>query len=45
MIEQKEAAQIIEEVRTAVKDWRKVSSELQIPQKILAPYCSKWDNL
>ena len=33
MIEQKEAAQIIEEVRTAVKDWRKVSSELQIPQK------------
>ena len=45
MIEQKEAAQIIEEVRTAVKDWRKVSSELQIPQKILTPYCSKWDNL
>ena len=45
MIEQKEAAQIIEEVRTAVKDWRKVSSELQIPQKILTPYFSKWDNL
>ena len=45
MIEQKEAAQIIEEVRTAVKDWRKVSSELQIPQKILTPYCSRWDNL
>ena len=45
MIEQKEAAQIIEEVRTAVKDWRKVSSELQIPQKILTPYSSKWDNL
>lgn len=45
MIEQKEAAQIIEEVRTVVKDWRKVSSELQIPQKILTPYCSKWDNL
>ncbi len=45
MIEQKEAAEIIEEVRTTVKDWRKVASELQIPQKILSPYCSKWDNL
>ncbi len=45
MIEQKEAAEIIEEVRTTVKAWRKVASELQIPQKILSPYCSKWDNL
>ncbi len=45
MIEHKEAAEIIEEVRTTVKDWRKVASELQIPQKILSPYCSKWDNL
>lgn len=45
MIEQKEAVEIIEEVRTTVKDWRKVASELQIPQKILSPYCSKWDNL
>ena len=45
MIEQKEAAKIVEEVRTAVKDWRKVASELQIPQKILTPYSSKWDDL
>ncbi len=45
MLEQKEAAEIIEEVRATVKDWRKVASELQIPQKILATYCSKWDNL
>lgn len=45
MIEQKAAAEIIEEVRDAVKDWRKVASELQIPQRILFPYYSKWDNL
>ena len=45
MLDKKEAAEIIEEVRAAVKDWRKVASELQIPQKILSPYCSKWDNL
>ena len=45
MLEQKEAAEIIEEVRAAVKDWRKVASELKIPYKTLAPYCYKWDNL
>ena len=45
MLEQKEAAEIIEEDRATVKDWRKVASELQIPQKILVTYCSKWDNL
>ena len=45
MIEHKEAAEIIEEVRATVKDWRKVAAELQIPQIIFSPYCSKWDNL
>lgn len=45
MLEQKEAAEIIEEVRAAVKDWRKVALELKIPYKTLAPYCYKWDNL
>jgi len=45
MLEQKEAAQIIEQVRATVKDWRKVASELQIPHKILNPYYSRWDNL
>ena len=45
MLEQKETAQIIEQVRATIKDWRKVASELQIPQKILTPYCSRWDNL
>ena len=45
MLKQNEAAEIIEEVRVAVKDWRKVASELQIPNKTLAPYCDRWDNL
>ena len=45
MLKQNEAAEIIEEVRVAVKDWRKVTSELQIPNKTLAPYCDRWDNL
>ena len=45
MLEQKEAAEIIEEVRAAVKDWRKVALGLQIPYKILVPYSSRWDNL
>lgn len=45
MLDEKEAVEIIEEVRAAVKDWRKVASELQIPQKTLSPYYSKWDNL
>ena len=45
MLRQKEAAEIIEEVRATVKDWRKVASALQIPHKKLAPYSSRWDNL
>lgn len=45
MLEQKEAAEIIEEVRVTIKAWRKVASELKIPYKTLAPYCYKWDNL
>ena len=45
MLEQKEAAEIIEEVRGTIKDWRKVASELRIPLKYLAPYSSRWDNL
>lgn len=45
MLEQKEAADIIEEVRAAIKDWRKVATELQIPHKSLAPYSDRWDNL
>ena len=45
MLEQKEAAEIIEEVRATIKDWRKVASEFKIPYKTLAPYCGRWDNL
>ena len=45
MIEQQEAAEIIEEVRTAIKDWRKTATELQISHKILESYCNRWDKL
>ncbi|MBP5373716.1 MAG: HipA domain-containing protein [Bacteroidales bacterium] len=45
MIERKEAADIIEEVRDNIKGWRSLASELQIPHKILSPYYYKWDNL
>ncbi|MCR5018093.1 MAG: HipA domain-containing protein [Bacteroidales bacterium] len=45
MLDRKEASEIIEEVRATVKDWRKVASVLQIPHRILAPYCSRWDSL
>ena len=43
MLEHKEAAEIIEEVRDAIKDWRKVATELQISHKILLPYCKRWE--
>ena len=45
MLDHKEASEIIEEVRDAVKDWRKVASSLQIPSKDLAPYCGRWDTI
>ena len=45
MLEQQEAKEIIEEVHTAVKDWRMTAAELQISHKILGPYCSRWDTL
>lgn len=45
MIERQEAAGIIEEVRSTIKDWREVASELQIPFKQLFPFCDKWDHL
>jgi len=43
MLEHKEAAEIIEEVRNAIKDWRKTATELQISHKILLPYCKRWE--
>ena len=45
MLEERDAVDIIEEVRGAVKDWRKTATELQIPHKILAPYAMRWDTL
>ena len=43
MLEQQEAVEIIEEVRSVIKDWRKIATELQIPHKIFTPYCNRWD--
>ena len=45
MLEQREASEIIEQVRSAIKDWRKTATELQISHRLLEPYCNRWDNL
>ena len=45
MLEQQEASEIIEEVRTTIKDWRKTATELQIPHKTLESYCNRWNSL
>ncbi len=45
MLERQEAAEIIEEVRAAIKDWRKTATELQIPLKLLESYSKRWDEL
>ena len=37
--------EIIEEVRAAIKDWRKTTTELQIPIKLLESYSIRWDEL
>ena len=42
MLERQEATEIIEEVRTAIKDWRKTATELQIPLKLLGSYSTRW---
>lgn len=43
MLERKEAADIIEEVHSAIKDWRKTATRLQIPVKVLEQYSRRWD--
>ena len=43
MLERQEASEIIEEVHAAIKDWRKVATELQMPLKLLEPYSIRWD--
>ena len=45
MLEQQEAKDIIEEVRVAIKDWRKTATELQIPIKLLESYSIRWVEL
>ena len=43
MLERQEAAEIIEEVHAAIKDWRKTATELKIPIKLLESYSIRWD--
>ena len=45
MLERHEASEIIEEVRAAIKDWRKSATELQMPLKLLESYSIRWDEL
>ena len=45
MLERQEAAEIIEEVRATITDWRKTATELQIPIKLLQSYSMRWDEL
>ena len=45
MLERQEASDIIEEVQTAIKDWRKTAAELQIPIKLLESYSIRWNEL
>ena len=44
MLERKEASEIIEEVRTAIRDWRKIATRLRVPVKVLEPYSKRWDS-
>ena len=45
MLERQEANEIIEEVRAAIKDWRNIATNLQIPLKMLLAYSMRWDEL
>ncbi|MBR1547497.1 MAG: HipA domain-containing protein [Prevotella sp.] len=45
MLERQDATEIIEEVRSVIKDWSKTATELQIPLKMLGAYSMRWDNL
>ena len=43
MLERKDAGEIIEEVRAAIRDWRKTAARLQISIKTLETYSKRWD--
>lgn len=45
MLEQREAVEIVEEVRVAIGDWRKTAERLAIPHRLLEPYSQRWDKL
>ena len=45
MLERQEATEIIDEVRSAIKDWRKTAIALQISPKLLESYSLRWDNI
>ena len=45
MLDRQEASEIVQEVRSAIKDWRKTVTELQIPLKLLESYSIRWDEL
>lgn len=45
MLDERDASEVVEEVRCAIKDWRKTATQLQIPHKVLAPYALRWDQL
>ena len=44
MLERHEASEIIEEVRTAIKDWQHIATQLQISPRLFDAYSSRWDN-
>ena len=45
MLEREEAAEIIEEVRATIKDWRRTAADRRIPLKQLDAYSARWDQL
>ncbi len=45
LIERQNAVEIIEDVRDAIKDWRKAATENQIPVKMLSAYSNRWDRV
>lgn len=45
MLERQDATEIIEEVRTAIKDWQQVATRLQISPRLFDAYSNRWDNL
>lgn len=45
MLERQEASDIIAEVRDAIKDWRTVTTALQIAPKQLEVFSPRWDKL